>query len=98
MQIHIQRRAEIALRSLQKLERKQVDRALDELLASDRAALKSNPKFHLLASGLSNRKLAVYRGGPRLRLILTFEGETCTLEDIVDHDRLDRMVKHEGQE
>jgi len=93
MQIQIQRRAEIALRSLQKLERKQIDRALKELLASDRAALNSNLKFHLLASGFSDKKIAVYSGGPNLRLVLTFEDERCTLEDIVDHVRLDRLVK-----
>lgn len=97
MRIQIQRRAEIALRSLQKPERRQIERALDELLAFDRAALKSDPKLQLIATGLSGKKIAVYRGGRKLRLVLTFQDETCTLEDVVHHDRLDRLVKHEGQ-
>ncbi len=98
MDIQIQRRAEIALRSLQKPERKQIERALHELLTSERADLKQNPKFSLLAAGLSGKKIAVFKGGPKFRLVLSFQDEICTLEDIVDHDRLNRLVKHEGQE
>lgn len=98
MHLRIERRAEIALRSLQKIEQKHIDRALNELLALDQATLRHSPKIHVLMSGLSGRKLFVYRGSPKLRLVLSFEGETCILEDIVDHDRLGRLVKREGQE
>lgn len=98
MQLRIERRAEIALRSLQKMERKYIDRALGELLAVDRVNLQRGPKIHMLMSSTSGRKLFVYRGSPKLRLVLSFDNEICVLEDIVDHDRLDRLVKREGQE
>lgn len=98
MHLHIERRAEIALRSLQKTEQKHINRALKELLAFDQVTLRHSPKIHVLTSDLSGRKLFVYRGSPKLRLVLSFEGETCVLEDIVDHDRLGRLVKREGQE
>lgn len=98
MHLSIERRAEIALRSLQKSERKHVERALNELLSSDRAALQQSPKLHKLASGFSGRKLFVYRASPKLRLVVSLEDDVCVLEDIVDHDRLDRLLKREGQE
>jgi hypothetical protein len=98
MQLRIERRAEIALRSLQKIEQKHVDRALNELLAVDQATLHHSPKIHMLVVGLSGRKLFVYRGSPKLRLVLSFDGQTCVLEDIVDHDRLGLLVKREAQE
>lgn len=98
MDLRIERRAEIALRSLQKSEQKHIDRALNELVAFDQATLRHGSKIHMLMSGLSGRKLFIYRGSPKLRLVLSFEDETCVLEDIVDHDRLDQLVKREAQE
>ena len=96
MQLRIERRAEIALRSLQKIEKKRIDRALNELLEFDQTTLRHSPKIHMLMSGISGSKLFVYRGSPKLRLVLSFEDETCVLEDIVDHERLGRLVKQEG--
>ncbi len=96
MHIVIQRRAEIALRSLSKLEQKQIRRALDELSAADRRQL--NRKLYSLAKNLSDKKLFVYRGSPKLRLIVSFEDDVCTIEDIVDHRRLDRLGVKRGQE
>lgn len=98
MDIQLQRRAEIALRSLQKRDQKRIDRALMEISASDRMSLSNNPKFRLLATGFSGKKIAVFRATERLRLVLSFETDACIIEDIVDHDRLDRLVKREGQE
>jgi hypothetical protein len=98
MYLRIERRAEIALRSLQKIEQKHIDRALNELLASDMATIRQSPKIHMLASGFSGRKLFVYRGSRKLRLVLSVDNETCVVEDIVDHDRLDRLIKREEQE
>ncbi|MNK93646.1 hypothetical protein D3C87_1138190 [compost metagenome] len=98
MQLRIERRAEIALRSLQKVDQKHIDRALTELVALDRVALRSSPKLRILMSDLSGKKLFVYRGSLKLRLVLSFEGDTCVLEDIVNHDRLMRLVKQGEQE
>jgi hypothetical protein len=96
MHIVVQRRAEIALRSLGKLEQKQITRALAELSAANRTRL--NRKLHSLAKSLSDKKLFVYRASPKLRLILSFEGDVCTIEDVVDHDRLDRLSVKRAQE
>lgn len=99
MVLIIQRRAEIALRSLQTTERKRVERALQELLAADRSELRGNPKFHALKSERSGKNLFVYRGTPKLRLVISFpDSDTCLVQDIVDHDRLDRLMRQEGQE
>ena len=98
MQLQIRHRAEIALRSLQKVERNKIERSLNELLASDRSSLNSNPKFRLVAAGFSGKKLAVYRGSTKLRLVLSFEDDTCILEDVVDHDRLDQLARRGEQE
>jgi hypothetical protein len=97
MQLRIERRSEVALRSLSKIERKYIDRALAELRALDRTTLQRSPKLQVLDSAFSDKKFFVYKGSQRLRLLLSFDHETCVLEDIVDHDRLDRMVRREGQ-
>lgn len=95
----VQRRAEIALRSLQAFERCLVNRALEELLAVDKATLRANRKIHALKSDRSEKQLFVYKGSPKLRLVVSFPDEdTCLVQDIVDHDRLDRLVRREGQE
>jgi hypothetical protein len=99
MLLIVERRAEIALRSLQPMERKRVERSLQELLTADRSELRGNPKFHALRSERSGKQLFVYVGTPKLRLIISFpDGDTCLVQDIVDHDRLDRLMRHEGQE
>jgi hypothetical protein len=46
MVLIIQRRAEIALRSLQTTDRKRVERALQELTAVDRSELPGNPSLN----------------------------------------------------
>ena len=98
MHVLIQRRAEIAMRSLGKIEQNRILRALSVLLAADWTQLYRGPKLHKLATGLSGKKLFIYKGSPKLRLILSLEGDTCTVEDIVDHDRLDRLIALRGQE
>lgn len=98
MQLRIERRAEIAMRSLQKIEQKQIDRALKELITLDKPTLSQNPKLILHPSGILSRKIYVYRGSPKLRLVITFDGDTCVIEDVVDHDRLDRLLKRVSQE
>jgi hypothetical protein len=97
MQLLIHRRAEIALRSLQKAEQEQLNHALSELSGLDRAALQINPKFHRVASLLSGKKLFVYKGNRKLLLVLSFDEETCVIEDVVDHDRLARLGAKGGQ-
>ncbi len=98
MQILIQHRAEISLRSLSKVEQNRIARALDEIKTADPTLLYRSPKLHRLNTGYSEKKLYVYRGSLNLRLILSFEDDTCTVEDVVDYDRLDRLTGKRGQE
>lgn len=99
MVLVIQRRAEIALRSLQTAERKQVERSLRELFAVDREALRDNQNLHAVRPRRSGQQLFVYKATPNLRLVVSFpENDTCLVQDIVDHSRLDRLLDQGGQE
>jgi mRNA-degrading endonuclease RelE of RelBE toxin-antitoxin system len=97
MIILIQRRADIAIRSLSTIERNQITSAFKELSESDRSRLLKNPKLQKLATRFSDRKLFVYKSSSKFRLILSFKDDICTIEDIVDHDRLDQLVFKQGQ-
>jgi mRNA-degrading endonuclease RelE of RelBE toxin-antitoxin system len=97
MQLHIHRRAEISLRSLGAVEQKRIHRALAELAAEPKLPY-SSPKFQRLSTGFSGKKLYVYRASPRLRLILSLDADGCTIEDIVNHDRLDRLFSERRQQ
>lgn len=98
MELLIQRRAEIALRSLQKSEQAGIRRALLKLSQIDRTELSRSHHFKLYATHFSGKKIAVYRATPRLRLILSLEGDACIIEDIVDRERVERVVNREGQQ
>lgn len=98
MQVVLQRRAEIAIRSLTGVEQKRIHRALAELSTEDRAFFSKSRKTYRLATGFSGKQLFAYRVGPNLRLILSFERDTCIIEDVVDHDRLEwlRLGRDQG--
>jgi hypothetical protein len=72
-------------------DRKKVARSLHELAATNTSNLNRLPKLHKLVAGFSAKKLYVYRASPRLRLVLSFEADTCHVEDIVDHERLSHL-------
>ena len=97
MRIILQRRAEIALRSLDKAEQNKITRSLSELSFTDQERLRSNQKIKKLASGVSGKILFIYKGSKKLKLILLFEGDTCIVEDIIEHDRLNRLMGKRGQ-
>ena len=98
MQIQIQRRAEIALRSLPPVEQKRLHRALYDLESMDRAGLGRSHKLKRLPLRAHDRQLFVYISTGRLRLILSLSDEVCIVEDVVDHDQFERMVAKQGQE
>jgi hypothetical protein len=97
MELLIHRRAEIALRSLQKADQVGIERALMKVSALDRIALSRDHNFRLLPIGFYGRKIATYRATKRLRLVLAFENDACIVEDIIAHDRLDKLINREGQ-
>lgn len=92
MKVLIQRRAEIALRSLDPPERRKVEEALRWLESTDPSALNASPKLQKLKLA-SPRLLYSLRVGNRLRVILSFNPTEWTVEDIVDHDRLVRLIR-----
>lgn len=96
MDITIQRGAEIALRSLSLQDRSKLQHAIE--------LLQSIPQEELINSGklrpqkvLSGEKIYVYRGTAQLRMILSYTDQIWTLEDIMDHARLDRLLAKRGQ-
>ena len=98
MDLRIERRAEIALRSLQARERGKILAALTRLQMSSITDLRNNPKLYPLKSTDHDRRLFVYKGTEQLRLILSIHDDICVLEDIIDHARIDQLIKREGQE
>ena len=95
MKLVLQRRAEIALRSLGSVEQSHITRALDELRSATPSTLLRNPNLHRLV-GASDQMYA-YRGSPQMRLLLSLQGDTCVVEDIVTHDRLSRLPLTQAQ-
>lgn len=97
MNLLLERRAEIALRSLRGTDQKQVQRALLELQALSPNEVFRHHKIHKFAAPLSEPLYVYGGGGIRLRLILKISEAICQVVDIVDHDRLDRLLQDRGQ-
>src|SRR4051812_19709601 len=91
MKVILYRRADIALRSLGTVERKHIDKALRELEDINPKDFSRSRKIHRVTSA-AGETLYVYRGSPQLRLVLSVHGDTCAIEDVVDHNRLDRLL------
>lgn len=96
MELNFKRRADIAFRSLQPSDRKPISRALEILESTDRSTLVENSKFRKLVSGLSSKKYFVYEASKNLRFVLSFENNICIIEDILDSERLSRMLNQGG--
>ncbi len=90
MQVTTQGRAEIAIRSLSKLEQRQITRALSTLSAEDSAKLR--PSMDELTTSFADKVFFIYRGSPNLRLILSLDGDTWTVEDVINKDLLARLT------
>lgn len=72
-------------------DQRQVERAMARIANAESKRDLVAGRLHRLVAGFSGRELFAYRGSNRLRLILSFEGDACTIEDIVDHDKLNRL-------
>jgi hypothetical protein len=90
MVLVLQRRAEIAIRSLSRVEQEQVGRALDKIGAIAPDELCQRSKVRKLRVG-SGETLYEYPGTPSLRLILSIKGDRCTIEDVIDRDKLSQL-------
>lgn len=96
MQVRLERRAEIAFRSLSPIEQRHIARAMDEISSASPEELRLSRKLHKVLAA-SGEGLYVFRGSQRLRLVLSIEGDSCTIEDVVDHDKLNRLLVKRGQ-
>lgn len=96
MHLDIRKTAEVALRSLPNTEQRQMLRVLDSLSSSSQAEFSRDPKAHKLVTR-SGERLYSYRGSQKLRIVLSIHGDSLVVEDIVDHDRLERMLSHRGR-
>ncbi len=97
MQLQIQNRVEITLRSLPRGEQKQLRRAFAELSALDRALLRESPKLSPYAPGFSiPMKLFVYQVNGKLNLLLSLADDACIVEDVVYQERLNQLVARKG--
>lgn len=92
MRIVMQRRAEIALRSLNTSERRRVVAALERLQATDFQTLLQGQQLYKLQGG-SESGLYVLRATNRLRVIVSRRDTSLIVEDIMSNDRLTRFPR-----
>lgn len=95
MNVNIRKPAEIALRSLGKEEQRKIIQTLTKLEETNAAELFQNQNLHKLIVH-SEEKLYSYRGTLKLRLILSIDDNQIFVEDIVNHDRLERLLSSKG--
>ncbi len=91
MNVQLEDRAEIALRSLDPPERRQVEQAIQVLEKTDLSALNGSQKLKALKLP-STEKLYSFRASKMLRLILSAHPSQWIIEDIMGHDRLSRLL------
>jgi len=92
----IQKRAEIALRSLETGEQKRLLSAIEKLDGLDVDILKRQGKLQTLCG--RGEPLYTYRGTQRLRILLSRQKNIWIVEDIVAHDRLKRIISEKNQQ
>ncbi len=92
MQVILQRRAEVAFRSLELTDRQKVAAVLrhfEESKAKDLLEPNQASKFRKAPGS----ELYVMRATNRLRVVFSLQHDVLTVEDIVPHDRLGRVVQ-----
>jgi mRNA-degrading endonuclease RelE of RelBE toxin-antitoxin system len=90
MQVIMQKRAEVALRSLDARDRDRVSAAVSRLEQTGFRELSERGQIKKLrqAPGVI---LYVMRATNWLRIVLSFQNDRAIVEDIVPYDRLDRL-------
>lgn len=96
MDIVFQQRAEVAFRSLAPAEKKKITKAIDSIRTSDSKEALISPKLQKLV-GLSPTKLYSYPANHRLNLIISITQDKWIVEDIIHHDRLNRLFSVQEQ-
>jgi|CZKJ01.1.fsa_nt_gi mRNA-degrading endonuclease RelE of RelBE toxin-antitoxin system len=90
MNVRLQDRAEVALRSLDPPEQEKVHAAIQVLERNDLGKLRGSQKLRALKLA-SQERLYSFRVNNMLRLILSASPSQWIVEDIMQHDRLARL-------
>lgn len=93
----VQKRAEVALRSLSGEERDKVSSAINDLLSLSITDFSNHPKIHAIRLQ-SGEKLYTYRLNNKLRLVLSIDDDTCVVQDLVNYDRFTKLLHNRGQQ
>lgn len=93
----IQKRVEVALRSLSGKERDSFSSAINNLLLLLRKDFSNHPTIHAIKLQ-SGEKLYTYNLSNKLRLVLSIDDDTCVVQDLVNRDRLTRLLHNRGQQ
>lgn len=94
MQVVVADRADVAFNSLNPRDKSRVGKALAKVVAAQAEDGGFSPQalqLHLLREAHGSR-LWVMRASQRLRLVVSVLDGVITIEDIVPHDRLDRIA------
>jgi mRNA-degrading endonuclease RelE of RelBE toxin-antitoxin system len=91
MQVGLEPRAEVALRSLANVERAKVEQALRLMSELDRHSLSGTSRVQRLA-GLQVRDLYSYKASDRLRIVFSFQGDRIVVQDIANRERLKHLT------
>lgn len=92
MELYVQERVEIAIRSLNNTERLKVRRALGRIAAATFEQLCSSGNLSKLPAQ-SGQNLYSYRAVDRLHLVLAISGQRATVEDLANEVLLDRLLR-----
>ena len=96
MNLIVHRRAEVALRSLAPIDQKKIINAFEKIEYSSFEDLAKSRKFKKIRVA-TGEKLYLFQGTKRLRIVLSKESDSWIVEDIVDHDRLSRLLPKGGR-
>ena len=94
MNIIIERRAEIALRSLESNEQQEISKALNIISSVTSNELPQILDLHQVNKS-SEENIYEYRvstGKQKLSLVCSFQRKKCIVEDVVAQDKLERLL------
>jgi hypothetical protein len=94
MKIALHRRTEVALRSLPLADQKAVVKSLEYLQHSSLSSLIHSGKVAKLSGSAAG--LYYYRATHRLRILFLIHKDEYVVEDIVDHDHFERLLRRRG--
>lgn len=91
MDVYIEKRAEVALRTLSSSDQRKVEKTLQHLssIVPKQLTLSNDIRALRVASG---QMVYIARVGRALRMVFSIKGNDCFVQDIVHRDRIERIV------